>query len=157
MLNEKVQDVITMKGRVRACLWDKDGNLKQEQVVDNLVVTAGKAGIASNLTAGSPTPASMRVNKIALGTGTNSPAAGDTTLQTETYRKNTASAASASNVATITGYFTATETSGTFREAGLFMSGTASADTGTLLSRVAINITKTTSDTLTIEWTITIS
>lgn len=130
---------------------------KEIHEYDNLVVTAGKAAIANFLSHASPTPTSIRVNYVALGSGTNSPAAGDTQLQTEVFRKVTASADNASNVATITGFFTQTETSGTYREAGLFMSGTASANTGTLLSRVAINITKSGAQTLTIEWTITIS
>ena len=157
MTNEKINDSLTMKGRVRLCVWNPDGSLAQEQKVDNLVVTAGKTAIANHLTAGSPSPTALRVNYVALGTGTNAPAAGDTTLQTETYRKATASAGNTVGVATVTGYYTATETTGTYREAGLFMGGTASANTGTLLSRVAINITKTSIQTLTIEWTITIS
>lgn len=152
-----VSDGLSVKGRLKITVRNADGSIAEEREVDNLVVTAGKAAIANHIASGAPSPSALRVNKIAIGTGTNSPAAGDTQLQTETFRKDTASANSVSNVATVTAFYTAAETSGTFREAGLFMGGTASANTGTLLSRVAINITKTTAQTMTIEWTITIS
>ena len=124
---------------------------------DNLIPTAGRAALASWLTSGSPTPASLRLNYTALGTGANAPANGDTQLQTETYRKAISSATSANNIAYATAFYTAIETSGTFTEAGVFMNGSAGANTGTLFSRVAVSITKTTSTTLTIDYTITIS
>lgn len=126
-------------------------------VVPNLVVTAGRAAIAAFLGNVSPTPTTLYPNYVALGTGTNSPANGDTTLQTETYRNAVASRTNASNVAFITGFFSASETTGTFRECALFIAGTASANTGTLLSRVAINITKGGTETLTLDWSLTIS
>lgn len=152
-----LSEAIKIKGRIRIAVWNLDGSLAQEQIIENTVCTVGKAAIANQLTAGSPSPTPLRVNYVALGTGTNAPAAGDTTLQTETYRKVTASANNVSNVASITGFYTAAETSGTFREAGLFIAGTASANTGTLLSRVSVNIAKTTAQTMTISWSITIS
>lgn len=126
-------------------------------VYENLIPTAGRAAIANWLTQASPSPASMRLNYTALGTGTNTPANGDTTLQTETYRKAIASATNADNIAYCTAFYTAVETSGTFREAGIFMNATGTANSGVLFSRVAINVTKTTSVTLTIDYTITIS
>jgi len=92
-----------------------------------------------------------------VGTGTNAPANGDTTLQTETARTVVASRTNASNVAYITGFYGATDVSGTLREAGIFIGATATANSGTLLSRVAINVTKAVTETLTLDWTITIS
>ena len=112
--------------------------------------------IANNLTDTTPDNV-MYVKKVALGSGTNTPANGDTTLQTETYRNDVASRTNASNIGYVTGFFSSTEVSGTFREAGLFSDGTASANTGILVSRVAINITKSLSESLTIDWTLTIS
>lgn len=123
----------------------------------NLCPTVGRAAIANALTDATPAPATTRINYVALGSGTNAPANGDTTLQTETYRNTVASETNASNIAYITGFFSATETSGTYREAGLFIEGTGSANSGTLLSRVAINITKSSSETLTLDWSLTIS
>lgn len=123
----------------------------------NLIPTVGRAAIANHLTASSPSPSTLRANYTALGSGTNAPANGDTTLQTEVIRKQTGSATNANNVAYITAFYTASEGVGTHREAGIFIAGTATADSGTLLSRIAINITKGATETLTIDTTITIS
>jgi hypothetical protein len=140
-------------------LIDKLHSLCQTEriVVNNLIPTVGRAAIASHLGNVSPSPSVLYPNYVALGTGTNAPANSDTTLQTETYRKLVASRTSASNVAYITGFFATTDTTGTFRECGLFIDGTASANTGTLLSRVTINITKGGTETLTLDWSLTIS
>lgn len=128
----------------------------EKTVVENIVPTVGRTMIANNLT--DTTPDNVPYVKYAeVGTGTNAPANSDTTLQTSTYRNAIASRTNASNVGYVTAFYNATETSGTFREAGIFCDGTASAGTGILLSRVAINVTKTTSNTLTIDWTLTIS
>lgn len=127
--------------------------------IDNIVPTVGRENIANNMTDATPT-SSLLVNKFAVGTGTNAPANGDTTLQTETYRNDIASRTNASNVAYVTGFINATEypvTSVTIREAGIFAGGTGSANTGVLMSRVATNITKTNTETLTIDWTFTLS
>lgn len=127
-----------------------------KEVVCNIVPTVARQMIANNLTSSTPTNV-MYAKYIELGSGTNAPANGDTTLQTSVYRNAVASRTNASNVGYVTAFFNATETSGTYREAGIFCDGTASAGTGILLSRVAINVTKTTSNTLTIDWTLTIS
>lgn len=124
---------------------------------ENLIPTAGRAAIASWLTNSSPSPASMRLNYTALGSGATAPANGDTQLQTEVYRKVISSASNANNIAYCTAFYTALETSGTYAEAGVFMNGTGTANSGTLFSRVAVSITKSTSQTLTIDYTITIS
>lgn len=59
---------------------DRFGNLKEKRKVKNLVTNAGKAGIASRIN-GSGAEAAFTY--LAVGTGTNAAAAGDTTLQTE--------------------------------------------------------------------------
>lgn len=156
-MKHAVTEAVKTKGRLRIATWNPDGSLGQEQIVDNLVVDAGLEALLHHLAEGSPTPAVLRINKIALGTGTNAPNAADTQLQTEVYRNNTASANVVGTVMTITGFFSAAEDNDTYREAGLFILGTASADTGTLFSRVAINITKSAIQTMTIEWTITMT
>lgn len=126
-------------------------------VYENIIPTVGRAALANWLTQGSPSPASIKLNYTSLGTGTNTPANSDTQLQTETYRKAIASTTNADNVAYCTAFYTAPETSGTFREAGVWMNATGTANSGTLFSRVAINIVKTTSTTLTIDYTVTLS
>jgi hypothetical protein len=141
------------KGHVRLTLRNAlTGEVEQVIEQDNLVVNTGLAALASIIW--NPT-ADSQIRYVEIGTGTNAPAAGNTTLQTSYLRKTIASANSSAAIATITGYFIASEGNTTIREAGLFIGGTASAGTGTLFSRVALNVTKTSSQTLTIEWTIT--
>ena len=127
---------------------------------ENIIPTVGRTMIADNLTNSSPDVV-MRINFTAIGTGDTAVANGDTTLVAETFRKTTSSATNADNVAFITAFYTATETSGTFKEHALFSAGTASADSGTLFSRVLLNptsgIVKSNTETLTIDYTITIS
>lgn len=125
-------------------------------VVDNIIPTVMRAMLANNLTSISPTNLPL-IKYAEVGTGTNSPANGDTALQTSSYRNAIASRTNASNVAYATAFFNATETTGTYREAGIFSDGSASAGTGILSSRVAINITKSNTETLTLDWSITIS
>lgn len=122
----------------------------------NLIPTVGRTMIADQLINSTPDNTPV-VTHIALGTGVTAPANGDTILQTETYRNAVASKTNANNIAYITGFFNATEVTGTFREAAIFSDGTGSADTGILISRVAINITKSGTETLTLDWTLTIN
>lgn len=150
--------VVKMGVNVRAVIRDaKTGKVKREYFYHNIIPTVGRAAIANALSDSTPSPANLRVNYVALGTGVNVPANADTKLQTETYRNTVASQTNANNVCYQTGFFNATECNGTYKEAGLFIEGTGVADSGTLLSRVAINITKAVTETLTLDWTITIS
>lgn len=148
---------LKFKGVYTFTLRNKDtGEIEGKYVYENLVPATGLALIASLL--GTTTIANAgKVTHCAVGTGTNVPASGDTTLQTETYRNAIASLNAVGAVVYATGFFSAPETSGTFREAGIFINGTGTVNSGTLLSRVAINITKTTSQTLTLDWTLTLT
>ena len=125
----------------------------------NLVPTAGLEAISDHLANNSPTPSTLKINNVALGTGTTAPAAGDTTLETEVYRNNVASSTNSGAIAYVSGFFSATEDDDTYREVGLFINGdgTGNPDTGTLFSRSAINITKSNTETLTIDYTLTLT
>lgn len=124
--------------------------------VDNLVPTVGRTLIANNLTDATPTNTMLLTHGV-LGSSTTAPANGDTQMGTETYRNAIASITNANNIAYATAFFSATETSGTYREAGIVSNGTGSANSGILVSHVAINVTKSTSESLTIDWELTIS
>lgn len=151
------KETLTIKGRWKFTLRNVLTGKVRTFEYDNLVVTAGRAALASWLTNVSPSPASMRINYSSLGTGTTAPANGDTALQTETYRKAISSATSADNIAYLTAFYTAAEVTGTFREAGLQMNASGTPGSGTLFNRVAINITKSIVETMTIDCTVTIS
>ena len=132
------------------------GRVLRTYTYENLVPTVARAMLVNQLTDATPTNNPL-LTHVALGSGTTPPANGDTTLETEVYRNAVASMVGSSNVASVTGFFNATETSGTYREAGLFSEGTGSPDTGVLVSHVAINITKSLSETLTMDWSLTIT
>ncbi len=122
----------------------------------NLITNAGKNYILKRMVA-DQTPAGLRFTHCALGTGTTAPTVADTQLQTEIYRNNMASGSENTNVGFWTAFYTATETAGTYREFGIFINGTSTANSGTLFSRVAINITKTNTESLTIDYTLTLN
>lgn len=145
-------DVVRVTGHVRFTVRNADGSIAQVEENHNIETTVGMAVIANALWNPSAAP---RVTHVELGSGTNAATAGDTALQTPVYRNALASGNNVSNVVSLTGYYNLTETSGTFREAGLFIAGTGTLGTGTLLARTAMNVTKTTSQTLTVEWAIT--
>lgn len=152
-----IKDQLTIKGHWKFTFRDVVTGRVRVEEYDNVVVTAARAAVASWLTSVSPTPASLRVNYSSLGTGTTPPANGDTALETETYRKAISSATSLDNVAYFTAFYTAPEVSGTFREAGLQMNASGTPGSGTLFNRVAINITKALTETMTIDVTVTIN
>jgi hypothetical protein len=156
-VSSKKHQGLQLKGVYIFTLEDINTGERQIIRIPNLVPTVGRAAIADHLTSGSPSPSTLLINKAALGTGTTAPANGDTTLETETYRNNTASKTNADNIAYVTAFFSATEVDGTFKEVGLFINGEAGADTGTLFSRAAIDITKSNTQTLTIDYVLTIS
>ncbi len=149
-----IKDKVKCAGKVTVTVRDENGNIVDWDVYYNVVTIAGRAKILEALT--SP-DVDIQVNKVALGSGTTAPSENDTTLETETYRNNIASSVWDDNVGYFTGHFTLTEVSGTFREIGLFIQGAGDPDTGTLLSHVAINKTKTTSQSLDVDWEITLS
>ncbi len=124
-------------------------------VVENLIPTVGRSVLAQRL-ANTLTYTGV-INKVALGTGSTPPANGDTRLTTEVYRNNASSLTYANNIAYITGFFTAAECNGTYNEAGLFIDGAAGANTGQLFSHVLVNVSKSSVQTLTIDWTLTIN
>lgn len=148
---------ICLKGVWKFTIRDaKTGKIKRVYNYENLIPTVGRTLLADQLTNSSPDN-DPRVNYVALGTDGTAPANGDTTLGAEDYRNAVASATNSNNIAYISGFFSATECNGTYAEAGLFADGGAGADTGILVSHVAISVTKSATETLTIDWTLTIS
>ena len=153
----KESDGIKMIGKWKFTIRDaKTGKIKRIYEYDNLVPTAGRSIIAEALSGGLSAIGDIEVNKTSLGSGSTAPDNADTTLETETFRKDVASATFVDNQLFLTAFYIAAEAVGTHAEAGIHINGTASADTGTLLSRVLISITKSASETLTVDYTFTI-
>lgn len=124
----------------------------------NMVVTRAKNAIAQRLAGDGD---AGEITYCALGTGTNAPALADTQLQTELVRKLISVRSVSGNIATFQTFFTTSEGNGTLREAGLFgdatgVTASSTANSGQLYCRTAINRTKTSSDTLTLTWQLTV-
>jgi len=147
----RVGDLLPPEDNVLIQLFDSEGNLKQEERVHNLVVTAGKNHIADQL---SSSPGGAAMSHMAIGTGTTAPAAGDTALGTEIDRNALTSRTDATNVVTYVGDWAAGDgTNAAIAEAGIFNA----ASSGTMLARATFTaINKGASDTLKITWTVTI-
>lgn len=147
------------KHRTLSQMYDglRDISLVHDVTVKNIIPTAGRAVIARWIIGDNTYDADDGANYGSLGTSSTAPANGDTTLTTETYRKARSSEARSSNVATLSNFYTATEVTGTFEEAGWHIDGTASANSGQLLSHFLTTTTgKTNQQTLTVESVLTI-
>lgn len=145
-------DGIPVIGNVLVELFGPDGGLKEHREVHNLVVTAGLAHIADQL---STTPGGAAMSHMAIGTGAVAAAAGDTALGAEIDRNALTSMTDAAAVVTFVGDWAAGDgTNAAITEAGIFNA----ASVGTLLARAVFTaINKGASDTLKITWTVTFS
>ena len=138
-------------GQVLIQLLDAAGNVKEEHKVKNLVVSAGKTYIAARMQ-GSAIPTVM--GYMAIGTGTATPAVGNTTLGVEAGRVALASFSSSSNQVTATATFPAGTGTGAITEAGIFNANTG----GTMLCRTTFPVVnKAAGDSIAITWVVTVS
>ncbi|MFA5768369.1 MAG: hypothetical protein WC871_02375 [Bacteroidales bacterium] len=143
------------QGRVEVILRDgKTGAIKAVDEYKNMVVTAGKNSIADRLRG---TDSKGVITYCAVGTGGTAPTEDDTELENELGRKLVSVRSVDGNDATFETFFTTSEVNGSLTEAGLFGdAASATADSGTLFCRVQISRTKTSNDTLSLVWTVTI-
>ena len=145
-----LHDTIKMTGDLKIVLTDESGQIKHEQEIKNLVVTAGKNFIASRMK--DTTKGAM--SHMAIGSGTTAANVADTTLGTELGRVSlTLTTVTTNNVAYVATFPAGTGT-GAVTEAGLFNDGSA----GDMLCRTVFSvINKGAADTLGITWTVTVS
>ncbi len=146
-----MNSTITIKGRARAVLRGPDGEIKQDQTVDNLIVNAGRNMWVSRLAS---TPGTAVPTHMAIGTGATAANASDTTLQTELDRNAVTSCTASTNVLTTVADWAAADGTGAITEAGIL----SASSSGTLYSRAVFSvINKGASDTLQITWTYTLT
>jgi hypothetical protein len=142
-------------GKLTIDLFDEAGALKASKTVDNLVVTAGLGFITSRMTGTS----SAVMSHMAVGTSATTPARADTALGAEVGRVALASA----TVSTVTytndsiiyiATFGAGVGTGALTEAGVLNASSA----GTLLCHTTFaTVNKTSTDTMSITWTVTVN
>ena len=148
----KLKGELKLNANVKATLRDaKTGRIKEVSLYHNVVPTIGRTAIANAMTDTGPSPGAL-VTYCEVGTGITTPATSDIALTTPLFRATVASRSNDGNIAYVTGFFPSTEANGNLKEAGLFCGGTATAGTGSMISHVLVNITKSVSETLTIEW-----
>ena len=145
-----INDLIKVTGELKITVTNPEGNVKQEVVVPNLVVTTGKNLIASRLK--DTTDAAM--SHMAICTGSTAAAAGDTALGSEAGRVALTSTTVTTNSVAYVASFGAGTGTGAITEAGLLNASSG----GTLLCRTVFSvINKGAADTLGITWTVTVS
>lgn len=143
-----LKENLSFTGKLHIKLFALDGTLKEERIIPNLVVNVGKTFICSRMANASTNV----MSHMAVGSGSTTPAVGDTALQTEVSRVALTSTTPSSNTITYVGDFGAGVGTGTLQEAGIFnnVSG------GVMVARTTFTaIPKGASDTLSISWTIT--
>lgn len=137
----------------------KTGRITGRFAKHNLTVNTGLYSIAARL-AGVDIPANKKgtITYCALGTDGTAEGAAQTKLLAEIFRKQVSVRSSLLGVATFRTYFNTSEANDTLLEAGLFGDdASATADSGTLFCRLVINKTKTSSESLTLDWEVTVS
>jgi hypothetical protein len=145
-----IQDQLKVKGDLIVKLFDKNGQVKEERVIPNLVVTVGKGFIASRMVG---TAASV-MSHMAIGSSSTAPAAGDTALGSELGRVALTSGTASGAIATYVATFPAGTGTGAVVEAGIFNANSS----GTMLCRTTFSVVnKGADDAMSITWAITVS
>lgn len=151
-----LKDGFKAKGRVGIVLRDKDGNVKEERDIDNLVVTEGVTFIAARMVGTSTNV----MNTMKLGTSSQALANGDTGVVShatgETVTGNNFGASASGAVVTYTATFGAIGSGGTvgIKEAAITNNDTADK----CLCRVIFDVVnKGEDDSMSVTWTVTIS
>lgn len=152
-------DMQKVMGRLEVIITSQSGEIKHQFEVPNLIVTTGKNFIASRMKDAS---ASV-MSHMAVGDGSSSTpgtataaALTDTALGNEKARVALASTTVSANQIVYTATFGANtpSVSADLCEAGIFNASSA----GTLMCRTTFTkVTKSTTDTMTITWTVTVS
>ena len=146
MINEGLK----LKGDVALVLRDKNGNVKEERKINNLIVDTGLNFICDRMKNDE-----TAMTHMALGSGTTSPAAGNTALESQLGSREALDSSTVTNNQIVyISSFEAGDATGAVSEAGIFNA----ASGGTMLCRVTFSVVnKAADDVLSINWTITLT
>lgn len=129
------------------------GVVESQQIFENLSPTAGFRQVTKAMSGNIAGVEEIMVNVHAMGNGSTAPGSSDTQLESEAVRKHLTSRAYEDNKAFYTIFYTASEAIGTFSEIGLFINGDPDVpDSGSLWDRSLLPITKSGTQTLTIDY-----
>jgi len=145
----------------RRILDEFHGKFMTKQIVlDNTVTRNGREVLARLLKG--DTTYTGEIKYCELGSADTASTTGDTALGNYKYRKQVSSKAYSTYTTYVSTFFTASETSGTYKEIGHYIDGTATENSGVLFSRIAdpetaeLPITKTTNQSLTIDYSVSL-
>jgi len=146
MINEGLK----LKGDVAVVLRDKNGNVKDERKINNLIVDTGLNFICDRMKNDE-----TAMTHMGLGSGTTAPAAGNTTLESQLGSREALDSSTVTNNQIVyVSSFEAGDATGAVSEAGIFNA----ASGGTMLCRVSFSVVnKAADDVLSINWTITLT
>ena len=145
-----IQDSIKVTGELKITVTNPNGNVTQETIIPNLVVTAGKNLIASRL----KDTTDAAISHMAIGTGSTAAAAGNTTLGTEAGRVALTSTTVTANAVAYVATFGAGTGTGAITEAGLFNASSS----GDMLCRTVFSVIhQGAADTPGISWPVTVN
>ena len=145
-----LKEGLKLRGDVALVLRDKDGNVKDERKIENLIVDAGLNFICDRMK-----DDETAMTHMALGSGSTAAAAGDTALGSQLgSREALDSSTVTDNQIVYVASFEAGDATGAVTEAGIFNA----ASGGTMLCRTVFSVVnKAADDTLTVNWTITLT
>lgn len=145
-----INELLKVTGEPTFTLYDKHGNIKQQFTKPNLVVTTGKILIADRLIG----TTSNVMSHMAVGTSNVNLASSNTELASQLENRVSLTATRSDNTITYSCTFGEGVATGALVEAGVFNAATA----GTMLCRTTFPvINKEATDTLTINWNVTIN
>ena len=145
-----MNDGLKLRGDVALVLRDKDGNIKDERLIENLIVDTGLNFICDRMK-----DDETAMTHMALGSGSTAAAAGDTTLGSQLGSREALDSSTVTNNQIVyVASFEAGDATGAVTEAGIFNASTG----GTMLCRTVFSVVnKAADDTLTVNWTITLT
>ncbi len=145
-----MNDGLKLRGDVALVLRDKDGNVKDERKIENLIVNTGLNFICDRMK-----DDETAMTHMALGSGSTAAAAGDTSLGSQLgSREALDSSTVTANQIVYVASFEAGDATGAVTEAGIFNASTG----GTMLCRTVFSVVnKAADDTLSVNWTITLT
>ena len=151
-----LNDTLKLKGKYIIKIHNEDGSINRIIEKDNLIMDVGKAIILNNLMNNETTPSLSNINYVAFGTGTTQPTSSQTQLVAETYRIAFTSSAISGNTINFTIILGGSAGPLSFNEIGVFVNATNVANSGIMFSRQLLNISRTSGQTLTIIYQLTL-
>jgi hypothetical protein len=145
-----MNDGLKLRGEVALVLRDKNGNVKDERTIKNLIVDTGLNFICDRMK-----DDETAMTHMALGSGSTAAAAGDTSLGSQLGSREVLDSSTVTNNQIVyVSSFEAGDATGAVTEAGIFNASSG----GTMLCRTVFSVVnKAADDTLTVNWTITLT